>query len=215
MSNKKDLFNEINLHILNDIKPSIYLNSILASTTFSNIFPFTLLNILSKIQQSPKHHPEGNVWNHTMLVVDLASEKKEQSSDKKVFMWSALLHDIGKGPATVLRRGKYTSYNHDKVGETLSVDFLKQFTDNSEFIYKVSKIIRWHMQLLFVINDLPFADIKKMCVETSLEEIALLSLCDRLGRGELTQSNIIREQNTVKLFLEKCHKKMKQSSTSR
>lgn len=207
MCTSKKLFEEIDFHILNDKLPSIYLNSILEAPTFSNIFPFTLLSILSKTEQSPEHHPEGNVWKHTMLVVDLASEKKDQSSDKKIFMWSALLHDIGKASTTVMRKGKYTSYNHDKVGERLSVDFLEQFTDDSEFIHKVSKIVRWHMQPLFVVNSLPFCDINTMREETSLKEIALLSLCDRLGRSELTPSKIIKEQKYIKLFLEKCMKK--------
>lgn len=208
MSNYKKLFDEIEFHILNDLKPSKYLNSILETPIFSNVFPFTLLSDLNKTQQSPVHHPEGNVWKHTMLVVDLAAERKEQSTDEKVFMWSALLHDIGKASTTVIRKGKYTSYNHDKVGETLSMDFLKQFTDDTKFIYKISKIIRWHMQLLFVVNNLPFSDIKKMCEETSLHEIALLSLCDRLGRSNLTSSRIIIEEQNVKLFLKKCHKEM-------
>lgn len=208
MSNCEKLFKEIDFHIINDIRPSIFLNSILESPTFSTIYPFTLLSALNKTEQSPQHHPEGNVWKHTMLVLDLASEKKDQSSDERVFMWSALLHDIGKASTTVMKRGKYTSYDHDKVGETLSGDFLKQFTDDSEFIYKVSKIIRWHMQLLFVVKNLPFADIKTMCVETSLSDIALLSLCDRLGRGNLTTDKIIDEKKSIKLFLEICHEKM-------
>jgi tRNA nucleotidyltransferase (CCA-adding enzyme) len=209
MNECEKLFTEIDSHILNDMKPSTYLNSLLYSQTFLNTFPFTLLSVLNKIQQSPQHHPEGNVWKHTMLVVDLAAEKKYQSTDKKVFMWSALLHDIGKAPTTIMRKGKYTAYDHDKAGETLSVNFLEQFTDNNEFIYKVSKMIRWHMQLLFVLQDLPFSNIKKMCEETSLEEIALLALCDRLGRSELTSDKIEEEQKNVELFLEKCHKKMR------
>ena len=211
MSTSEKLFKKIDFHILNDKRPSIYLNSILESSTFSNIFPFTLLSILSKTNQSPEHHPEGNVWKHTMLVIDLASEKKEQSSDKKIFMWSALLHDIGKASTTVMRKGKYTSYNHDKVGENLSVDFLKQFTDNSEFVHKVSKIVRWHMQPLFVVNSLPFCDISTMHKETSIKDIALLSLCDRLGRSEITSSKIIKEQKYIKLFLQKCDEKMRLS----
>ena len=64
-----------------------------------------MLSSLVKIQQSPSHHPEGNVWNHTMLVIDKAAERKYKSKDPRIH-WAALFHDIGKTPATKIRREK-------------------------------------------------------------------------------------------------------------
>ncbi len=69
--------------------------------------------------QSPQHHPEGSVWNHTLLVVDEAAKIKEQSADPRTFMWAALLHDLGKPSTTMRRKSKITSYDHDKVGAQL------------------------------------------------------------------------------------------------
>lgn len=198
-----NLFNEIDRIIMEEDKPSSILNKI-ADEGKLDSYPFRMLADLIKTEQSPLHHPEGNVWNHTMMVVDEAARSKDLSQEPRVFMWSALLHDIGKAPTTRLRKGKITSYDHDKVGQKLSVDFLKEFTDDADFIRKVSILVRWHMQLLFVVKDLPFADIKSMAAEASIEEIALLSRCDRFGRGEMNKERISEEEKNIEIFLRKC-----------
>ena len=203
----KNYFEEFDKHLMEDRRPSEYFNALLKENKlFTDVYPFTMLGDLITVDQSPQHHPEGSVWNHTMMVVDNAAERKEKSEDKRAFMWSALLHDLGKTPTTKVRRGKITSYDHDKWGETMSAKFLREFTGDDGFVRKVSKMVRWHMQILFVVKDLPFADIKKMSEETSIDEIALLSLCDRLGRGEMTEEKEREEQRNIEIFLEKCKK---------
>jgi hypothetical protein len=62
------------------------------------------------------------------------------------------------------------------------------------------------MQILFVTKGLPFADIKKMAAEVSLEEIALLGFCDRLGRGKMTNEKRQEELKNIQTFLDKCIK---------
>ena len=58
------------------------------------------------------------------------------------------------------------------------------------------------MQILFVINDLPFAAIKELKQNSDIKEIALLGLCDRLGR---TGANQLTEKDNVQLFIKKCN----------
>ncbi len=200
--NLYELYTEINSHILNDEKPSIYLNEIYNIPIFSQ-YPFDMLYKLKTTEQSPKHHPEGNVWNHTLLVVDEAAKVKSKSKKHDVFMWAALLHDIGKPSTTKNKKGKITSYNHDKVGSKLAKNFLNEFTDDYLFIENVVQLVRWHMQILFVVNDLQFADIKTMKKQTDINEVALLGLCDRLGR---TNINRTAEEKNIDLFLQKCNK---------
>ncbi|MCY6485214.1 HDIG domain-containing protein [Clostridium aestuarii] len=204
MEYKKQLFYEFNEHLMKDKNPSEYFNKLIKEDQFPKIYPFNLLSDLIDTPQSTKHHPEGNVWNHTMMVVDIASEKKVLSEQPRVFMWAALLHDLGKAPTTKIRKGRITSYDHDKKGKILSVNFLKELTDEDEFINKVSFLVRWHMQILFVVKDLPFANIGEMVKEVSVSEVALLSLCDRLGRGNMTMDKYVEEQNNIKEFLHKC-----------
>lgn len=200
----KRYFDEFHMHLTEDEKPSLYFKTLEESGLFSSSYPFMLLGTLKQTEQNPTHHPEGNVWNHTLLVVDNAALVRDQSEDKAVFMWSALLHDIGKPPTTRLRKGKITSYDHDRAGERLSAEFLRAFTEDESFILKVSKMVRWHMQVLMVIKGLPFANIKAMVREVPVHEIALLGMCDRLGRGEITQEMIEDEKKHMKHFLEKC-----------
>jgi tRNA nucleotidyltransferase (CCA-adding enzyme) len=198
-------FDDCETHLLNDKNPSDYFNKLYRTTEiFKAQFPYTLLGNLTKVPQSPKHHPEGSVWNHTMLVVDNAAERRHLSQNPKVFMWSALLHDLGKASTTKLTKGRITSYDHDKLGEVLAVKFLKEFTNEEDFINQVSKMVRWHMQILFVTKRLPFADIGRMASEVSISEIALLGLCDRLGRGNMTPEKKVEEEKSILSFLEKC-----------
>lgn len=196
----KKLYIDINQHLLEDLKPSMYLNEIYDKPAFKK-YPFDMLYKLKQTEQSKVHHPEGNVWNHVLLVVDEAAKIKDKSKNPNVLMWAALLHDIGKPSTTKNRKGKITSYDHDKVGDELSKQFLNEFTDDMDFIYKVSKLVKYHMQILFVANKLPFADIENMKLETDYKEIALLGFCDRMGR---TNSNKKVEQENIKKFLNVC-----------
>jgi len=198
------LFKEFEQHLLNDDKPSKYFNDKLTTGIFSKMYPFTLLGNLIKTEQEPEHHPEGNVWIHTLLVVDQCAGVRSQSEDARTFMWAALLHDLGKAPTTAIKKGKITAYNHDKVGKELSIEFLQACTDETKLIEKVSKLVRWHMQTLFVVKDLPFAEVRNMLSEVSLDEIALLSICDRLGRGKLTEKKIQEEKTNIEIFINKC-----------
>ena len=199
------LYEQIDFHIMGDDKPSIFLNSLLGTGKLQQ-YPFTMLSDLKKVEQSPQHHPEGNVWIHTMMVLDIATGLKEKSREPRVFMWSALLHDLGKVPATKVRKGKITAYDHDKMGVELAVNFLKEFNEGSEFVSKVAAMVRWHMQILFVVKDMPFARPEEMVQQVSVDEIALLGYCDRMGRGEMTKEREDKEKENIRIFLEKSRK---------
>lgn len=195
-----ELFKTINTHLLHDDVPSVFLSQLCNHPEIKQ-YPFDMILKLQSTKQSPIHHPEGSVWNHTLLVVDEAAKRKSESKDAEVFMWAAFLHDIGKPPTTRIRKGKITSYDHEKVGANLAKDFLSEFTDDGFFIENVCSLIQYHMQILFVNNDLPFAQINEMKQNADINEIALLGLCDRLGRTGANQST---EKNNIELFIRKC-----------
>ena len=197
------MFMQIEERLLGDSAPSAALRDMLKAQCFES-YPFSMLKEMEPTPQSPVHHPEGNVWNHTLMVVDEAARRRQESSDPRAFMWAALLHDIGKPATTRSRKGRITAYDHDKVGAELTEEFLSAVTDDKQLIDKVVQLVKYHMQILYVINKLPFKDIGGMKRHSDIKEVALLCLCDRLGRHGADRK---KEEEQVRMFVTLCENK--------
>lgn len=197
------LFSDIDAHLMADPAPSAYLASLGPALDTP---PFHRLAALKTTEQSPKYHPEGSAWNHTLMVVDEAAQRKDQSSHPRGFMWAALLHDIGKPLSTRRRKGRITSYDHDKVGAKLAEELLVQLGQAPDFVAYVRHLVRYHMHILYVVKGLPYADIPGMLERGDVADIALLGLCDRLGR---TGADSAAEASTIERFLELCSRHRK------
>ena len=118
-------------------------------------------------------------------------------------MWALLLHDVGKKPTTKMRKGRLTSYDHDKVGEKMAEKFLEYFNLDQHFIDKVTGLVRWHMQSLFVTKDSRFQNIGEMLKDVDVNEIVLVALSDRLGRGSVDKQAREETINDIHKFKEK------------
>lgn len=195
----KKEFLEIEKILLQEEKPSIYIEELLKSGKL-NKYPFSMISDLKKIPQNPKYHPEGNVFNHVMMVIDEGIQYRDEATDKRAFMWGLLLHDIGKTPTTKMRKGRLTSHNHDKVGAVMAREFMEYFQEDDKFIALVSSFVRWHMQSLYVNKNLPFKEIDKMVREVNVNDIVLFSLADRLGRGGVDKYKRREVVNNIKNF---------------
>jgi len=202
MMEKSMLFFEIEGHLLKDQKPGQYLRGLLKDEDFQSP-PFDILSRLINVPQSPVHHPEGNVWNHTILVVDEAAAARERASDTRAFMWAALLHDVGKAVTTKERRGKITAYDHDRAGKEMTASFLREFSPDEGFVKKVSLLVFYHMHMLYVLRDLPFGNLSRLVRDTNAEDVALLGFCDRMGRGGADRET---EEKKFREFLKRCEK---------
>lgn len=181
----KETFKLIEQHLIYDEKPSLWLRDFIKGIDENNIF--FILKQLELVQQDPEHHPEGDVLEHTMQVIDEAAIVKNEVLDKKAFMWAALLHDIGKEKTTLKRNGRWTAYDHDRVGAEMSHRLLREVSEDKEFNEMVSNMIKHHMSYLYVTKRLPFGDINSMIESTDIHDVALLTFCDRVGRGELSE----------------------------
>lgn len=197
--NSKELFLKVDDILLNSNKPSVEIRKLIDEGEFDKK-PFIKIKNMENIEQNLVHHPEGNVLNHTLLVIDKASEYKEQSKDKRVFMWAALLHDLGKLTTTKERKGRITAYGHDLQGEILSRQFLYQVTEDENFINEVCTLVKYHMQPLFYDKKLPYFKAKEINNDSDYEEISLLSLADRLGRSGFCEEKIKQEEKRIKNF---------------
>src|SRR6187402_1676966 len=95
-------------HLLTMDKPSLHLKWMY---NMQKLDPE--LAILASIPQDPNHHPEGSVWEHTMMVVDeavLISRREQLSAfDHAILFLAALCHDMGKATNTQVQPdGKIT-----------------------------------------------------------------------------------------------------------
>jgi putative nucleotidyltransferase with HDIG domain len=129
---KERVYGELEKLLMKSPKPSVGLSYM---KELGMLRYHSLLESLVDCPQEPTHHPEGSVWNHTLMVVDEAAKRKHESKNPVSFMWAALLHDIGK-PVTTEKndQGKITSYGHDKAGKELAVEYLKTLTDNKKLL---------------------------------------------------------------------------------
>lgn len=198
----KEIFYNIEKHLLNDDKPSVFLEEVLKDNLLDD-YPFSMIKDLEEVGQNPKFHPEGNVLIHTMMVIDEGAKHREKSKNKRAFMWALLLHDIGKKSTTKLRKGRLTSYDHDIVGADMTVKFLTYFNEEEKFVNEVRGLVRWHMQSLFVTKDMKFQNIDDMLKDVDINEIFLVSLSDRLGRGNLNYREIDDTRVEMEKFKEK------------
>lgn len=144
---------------------------------------------LKNCPQSPIHHPEGDVFNHTLLVVDQAAKIVRQYDmsfkNAMLFMLSALCHDFGKPVTTVVKQDKITSYNHDVAGVTITEQFLFRYLNDKESIKYIANMVKNHMRPFFLIKDKNATDkaLKRFAEDCiNPEHVVLLSICDHKGR---------------------------------
>lgn len=208
METSSELYSILTTHLLEDQIPSEYLRRCIDTEEFRQQ-PYLLLKRLKETKQSKIHHPEGNAWNHTLLVVDEAAKVRSESSNPKAFMWAALLHDIGKPDTTRIKGEKITSYNHDNVGADLAKKFLQAITSEQELITEVYHLVKYHMHMLYVLKKLPFGDIKGLIAQVNIHDIALLGLCDRLGRTAADREAVNEEYQRFYSILENRKKESK------
>jgi hypothetical protein len=96
---------------------------------------------LDQIPQDPRWHPEGDVWTHTLLVIE-----NLPGNATFAMALAALFHDIGKASTTVLREtGRITAYGHENVSEKIAHEILDNLGADPQLKKEVLFLIRNHM----------------------------------------------------------------------
>jgi tRNA nucleotidyltransferase (CCA-adding enzyme) len=83
--------------------------------------------------QDPEWHPEGNVWIHTLMVIDRARALNADLDRPRLatVMLGAVCHDLGKPATTALIDGRVRSPNHEAVGVEPATRILDRLNVNS------------------------------------------------------------------------------------
>ena len=130
--------------------------------------------------QSPEHHPEGDVWVHTRL---LLTHLKNPSP---VLALSALLHDVGK-PHTSRTEpsGRIRFFGHEGVGARMAQNILRRLRFSNDVIEAVEACIANHMAF----KDAPqmrVSTLKRLLARpTFAEELELHRIDCSSSHGEL------------------------------
>lgn len=137
------LFEEFKKLFLKADTPSLGLQ-FLADCGWLSKFPE--LAALQNCPQHPEYHPEGNVWTHTLLVMDQAARLRPAlpADWRLAYMFGMLLHDIGKPVTTDLKT--FTAYGHEKAGLPLAKQFMERISNESELIDRTLRIVETHMR---------------------------------------------------------------------
>ena len=107
---------------------------------------FTELAALIGVPQNPKHHAEGDVWTHTMMVVDAAAKYAGRTLKPIGFMLAAVAHDFGKAVCTEAVKGEIHAYGHEVRGLPLAEAFLARITNEKKLIAYALNLIEHHMR---------------------------------------------------------------------
>ncbi len=105
------------------------------------------------VQQPPQYHPEGDVWTHTLLMLE-----ELPAGVSPTLAWGVLLHDVGK-PAT-FRSAKETGDRirfdgHVEVGMAISQDILGRLRFSNDETEQILSLIEHHMRFKDVASMRP------------------------------------------------------------
>ena len=148
---------------LGERKPSIFFEELSRCGALSAIMPE--LEALKGVSQVAQHHPEGDVWTHTMMTLDSAASM----SDSIAVRFGALCHDLGKGmtPKELLPR----HYDHEAAG----VPLVNAICDR----YKIPT----HIRDIAVMATREHLHIHRIAEMTPKSVMRLFARCDAIRRS--------------------------------
>jgi len=104
---------------------------------------------LQGVQQPPLFHPEGDVWQHTLLMLDLMPQNMEPA-DKRRLAWGALLHDVGKAVTRTEDAKGIHFYGHVQMGEEIASVIMQRLRFSRIDREVVTELISCHMVFMNV-----------------------------------------------------------------
>ena len=179
------VFGELSRALLELEQPSLFFRALLRMDHLKDFFPE--LQACVGVPQNPVYHPEGDVFEHTMLALDAAAALRPGAEQPLGFMLSALAHDLGKAVATTTRPdGKIVSYGHELDGIPLCEALLRRLGCPAELI-KYARNMTWlHMRPNVLANCRSKKKKTRQMFDLSLcpEDLILLSRADATGKRD-------------------------------
>lgn len=146
------------------------------------------------VEQPPEFHPEGDVFAHTMLMLDLIKEVKDNIKCYEEFCWGVLLHDIGKVPTyTVSDRIRFN--NHDWVGSKMAEKLCRRLKFSKKSTDYIVALVRDHMKFI-AMPEMRKSTLKKFIRTEFYNDLHKLLWIDCVGsHGDLELYNLTLKIN--------------------
>jgi len=116
-------------------------------------------------EQPPQFHPEGDVYVHTLMMLELLGDNSSLE-----LALSVLLHDIAKPPTfSIDETGRIRNSGHDRVGARMSEDILRRLRYSNQVIENVCSMVGNHMNFMNV-QHMRTAKLKRFMARPTYEE---------------------------------------------
>ena len=184
------IWTEVEKLLLQARRPSIGLALALDLGVVDRLWPE--LKALVGCPQEPEWHPEGDVWVHTLMVVDQARTRIDDldRGPAVAMMLGALCHDLGKPGTTAVIDGRIRSPGHEEAGvepATRLLDCLNVHTiDGYDVRHAVLGLVAHHLKpSAFKKAATPVSDgaFRRLAQKVDLELLARFARADCHGRS--------------------------------
>ena len=169
-------------------KPSIGFALALELGVIDGLFPG--LKALVGCEQEPEWHPEGDVWVHTLQVIDRARDRIDDLERPQAItvMLGALCHDLGKPATTAFIDGRIRSPFHEEAGVKPAHDLLDTLNVNHIDGYdvrgQIAGIVANHLKpgAFHKVPNVSDGAFRRLALKVDLELLARVAKADCLGR---------------------------------
>ena len=104
------------------------------------------------VEQPPQFHPEGDVWIHTMMLLE-----QLPANCSRTLAWGALLHDVGKPPTFRVAPDRIRFDGHVEVGVRMAHEICRRLNFSNDDTEQIEALVANHMR---------FADVERMKAAT-------------------------------------------------
>jgi poly(A) polymerase len=102
------------------------------------------VDCMQGVEQPPRFHPEGDVWQHTLIMLEILSKEKK-SNVNPALAWGTLLHDVGKPVSRSVDENGVHFYGHVKLGEDIADKIMQRLKFSRAQRETVLNLIGQHM----------------------------------------------------------------------
>jgi tRNA nucleotidyltransferase (CCA-adding enzyme) len=141
--------------------------------------------------QEPEWHPEGDVWVHTLMVIDKARELNGDLDRPRLItvMLGAVCHDLGKPATTAAIDGRIRSLDHEQAGVEPTLRLLDRLNihtiDGFDVRGQVVGLVANHLKpgMFFKADSVGDGAFRRLAQTVDMELLARVARADCLGRG--------------------------------